>query len=106
VDVFRTFATDDYVMLYVEPAAAEHPARWGTMSRDEWAASIRAGKVKYRSVELRKTKVNVNGDIAILSGEYTQTVVRDGAESTEAGLFTETWVRRGGQWLAVSDVFP
>jgi ketosteroid isomerase-like protein len=106
VDAFRTFATDDYVMFYLEPAASERPARWGTMSRDEWAASIRAGKVKYRSVELRKTQVHMNGEIATLSGEYTQTVVRDGAETTERGLFIETWVRRGNQWLAVSDVFP
>jgi hypothetical protein len=93
-------------MLYVEPATAEHSARWATMSRDEWVASIRTGKVKYRSVELRTTTVHVNGNIATLSGEYTQVAVREGVESTESGLFVETWVRRGGQWFAVSDVFP
>ena len=105
-DAFRTFATDDYVMLYIDPATAEHPARWATMSLDEWVSSIRAGSVKYRSVEIRNTKVRVNGDIATLSGEYTQTAVRDGREATESGLFVETWVRRRGQWFAVSDVFP
>jgi ketosteroid isomerase-like protein len=105
-DAFRTFATDDYIMLWVDPATEGHAARWATRTRDEWVESIRSGKTKYQSVVLRNTKVHVNGDIATFTGEYTQTGVEDGNESTESGFFVETWVKRRGQWLAVSSVFP
>jgi len=106
VDAFRAFATDDYVLLYVEPKSAEHPAHWVTRTRDQWVEELRTGRLKYRSVELMHTKVRLNGDIAVLTGEYTESGVRDGAEFTDGGFFVETWTRRNRQWLAVSSVFP
>jgi ketosteroid isomerase-like protein len=105
-DVFRSFATDDYVMLWVAPATKTQPAHWHVRSRDEWVAMLRTGKVKYKSVELRNTRVRVNGDIAIFTGEYTQKALGDGTEADESGFFVETWAKRGGEWLAVSSVFP
>jgi ketosteroid isomerase-like protein len=106
VDAFQSFATDDYVMLWVDPASNGQPARWHARSRDEWVDMLRTGKVKYSSVVFRNTKVRVNGDIAIFTGEYSQKAVGDGTESDESGFFVETWVKRHGLWLAVSTVFP
>jgi ketosteroid isomerase-like protein len=106
VDAFRSFATDDYVMLWVDPASNGQPARWHARSRDEWVDMLRTGKVKYSSVVFRNTKARVNGDIAIFTGEYSQKAVGDGTESDESGFFAETWVKRHGLWLAVSTVFP
>jgi ketosteroid isomerase-like protein len=104
-DLFRTFATDDYVMLWVDPATKTQPAHWHVRSRDEWVDMVRTGKVKYQSVEFKNTRVRVNGDIAIFTGEYTQKALGDGTEGDEAGFFVETWAKRGGEWLAVSSVF-
>ena len=99
VDAFRAFATDDYVMLWVDAASDGQPARWHTRSRDEWVELIRTGRVKYRSVVFRNTKVHVNGDIAIFTGEYSQRRLamalnptslasswRPGSNDTECGL--------------------
>jgi ketosteroid isomerase-like protein len=105
-EAFRSFATDDYVMLWVDPAANGQPARWHRRSRDEWVDMLRTGKVKYSSVVFRNTHVQLNGNIAIFTGEYTQKASGDGTESDESGFFVETWVSRHGQWLAVSTVFP
>ena len=105
VDAFRSFATDDYVMLWVDPASNGQPARWHARSRDEWVDMLRTGKVKYGSVVFRNTRVRVNGDIAIFTGEYSQKAVGDGTESDESGFFVETWVKRHGLWIAVSTVF-
>ena len=105
VDAFQSFATDDYVMLWVDPASNGQPARWHTRSRNEWVDMLRTGKVKYSSVVFRNTKVRVNGDIAIFTGEYSQKAVGDGTEADESGFFMETWVKRHGVWLAVSTVF-
>jgi ketosteroid isomerase-like protein len=105
-DAFRTFATDGYIQLYVEPKTPLHPARWASKTREQWAEEIRTKQVKYHSVVLRNTKVRLNGDIAFFTGEYTEKGVRDGAEYTESGFFAETWAKRNGQWFAVSSFFP
>jgi ketosteroid isomerase-like protein len=105
-DAFRAFATDGYIQLYVEPKTPPHPARWVSKTREQWAEEIRTKQVKYHSVVLRNTKVRLNGDIAFFTGEYTEKVLRDGAEYTESGFFAETWVKRNGQWFAVSSFFP
>ena len=83
---FRTFMSDDYVMLWVE--------------------QLRSGTHKYHSVELLNTNVYLHGDVAIFTGDYTETGTREGVEYSDAGLFTETWVKRNGQWVIVGSVFP
>jgi ketosteroid isomerase-like protein len=103
---FRAFMSDDYVMLWVEPASDGKKARWATMTKNEWVELLRSGKHRYRSVELLNTKVYLHGDVAIVSGDYTEAGTRDGVEYSEAGLFSETWVRRQGQWVIVGSVFP
>jgi ketosteroid isomerase-like protein len=105
-DTFRTFATDDYIMLYVEPKTAQSPAHWVTKTRDQWVEEVRSGKVKYHSVVLERTQVHLDGDVAVFRGEYTEKGVRNGKEYSESGFFVETWVRRKGQWFALSSVFP
>src|SRR3974390_57189 len=100
-DAFRSFATPEYVMLWVDPATNQQPAHWHTRSIDEWADMLRTGRVKYHSVVLRNTTVRINGSVAIFAGEYTQKASGDGSESDESGFFVETWVNRAGQWLAV-----
>jgi ketosteroid isomerase-like protein len=106
IPAFRSFASDDYVLMWVEPAANGQQAKWATRTRDEWAEQLRSGHLKYRSVDLRNTKVVVHGDIAVFSGKYTEKGTTDGKEYTDEGLFTETWVNRQGQWIIVTSMFP
>ena len=103
---FRTFMADDYVMLWVEPARNGAKAHWATMTKDEWVEGLRSGKHKYHAVELLNTKVYLHGDIALFTGEYTETGTREGIEYSNAGLFSETWVKRNGRWIIISSVFP
>jgi ketosteroid isomerase-like protein len=94
VAVFRSFMSDDYVMFWVEPASDGKKAHWATMTKEEWVAQIGSGTHKYHSVELLNTKVSRHGDVAIFTGEYTQAGTREGVDYSEAGLFSETWVKR------------
>jgi len=103
---FPTFMSDDYVMLWAEPAADGKKAHWATKTKEEWVEELRSRKNKYRSVELQNTKVYLHGNVAVFTGDYTQTGTREGAEYSEAGLFAETWVKRDGQWIIVGSVFP
>jgi ketosteroid isomerase-like protein len=106
IPAFRSFASDDYVLMWVEPAANGQKAQWATWTRDKWAEQLRSGHLKYQSVDLRDTKVVLHGDVAIFSGEYTEKGTRDGTAYTDNGLFTETWVNRQGQWIIISSIFP
>jgi hypothetical protein len=90
----------------VDPKTDKHPAIWVAKTGQEWAESLRSGKHKYDLVELRNTKVRLNGDVATFAGEYTENGVEDGKKYSESGLFVETWVKRGGQWFAANGVFP
>jgi ketosteroid isomerase-like protein len=103
---FRSFASDDYVLMWVEPAKDGQKARWATRTRDEWAELLRSGSIKYQSIELRNTKVHVHGDVAIFAGEYSETVTSKGRQYTDEGLFNETWVRRHDQWIIIGSTFP
>jgi ketosteroid isomerase-like protein len=106
VEAFRSFLSDDYVMLYVEPATAGKKARWATMTKEEWATLMSTGREKYHSVNLRNTKVYLHGNVAIFAGEYSQTSTTDGKDRADEGLFTQTWVKRHGQWILIAGVFP
>jgi ketosteroid isomerase-like protein len=103
---FPTFMSDDYVMLWAEPATDGQKAHWAKKTKEEWVEELRSRKNKYRSVELQNTNVYLHGNVAIFTGDYLQTGTREGAEYSEAGLFTETWVKRNGQWIIVGSVFP
>jgi ketosteroid isomerase-like protein len=103
---FRDFMADDYVMLWAEPASNGKPAHWATMTKREWVEQLSSGKHKYHTVELLNTKVYLHGDVALFSGDYSESGTREGVEYSEAGLFTETWVKRAGTWVIVASVFP
>jgi len=106
LSIFPKFMSDDYVMLWAEPATDGKKPHWATKTKEEWVKELRSRKNKYRSIELQNTKVYLHGNVAIFTGDYTQTGTREGAEYSEAGLFTETWVERNGQWIIVGSVFP
>lgn len=106
IDAFRSFASDDYVLMWAEPARDGRKARWATRTIDEWVELLRSGSTKYQSIELRNTKVHVHGDVAIFAGEYRERVTREGRQYTDAGLFSETWARRHDQWIIVGSTFP
>ncbi len=67
---------------------------------------ICSGREKYGAVEIHDLKVLVNGDIATVTGHYSQKGIRDGKDISDAGLYVDTWVKHQDQWLLVSSVFP
>jgi ketosteroid isomerase-like protein len=103
---FPTFMSDDYVMLWPEPATDGKKAHWATKTKKEWVEELRSRKNKYHSVELLNTKVHLHDNVAIFTGDYTQTGTREGVDYSDVGLFTETWIKRNGQWIIVGSVFP
>jgi ketosteroid isomerase-like protein len=71
-------------------------------TRAERIARGRSGAIKFQSFTVDDYQVHVVGDTAIVTGRVTQKGVRDGKDITGQERFTDTFVRRGGQWQAVA----
>jgi ketosteroid isomerase-like protein len=71
-------------------------------TRAEGFARRKSGAVKYNAFTQDDYKVHVIGDTAIVTGRITMKAVRDGKDVSGQERFTDTFVRRGGQWQAVA----
>ena len=100
------FMWDDYVEIVMETAPATGKSSWVTTSKAEWLELVRSGREKYTSVDLRNIRVYLHGDVATVTGEYSQTTTKDGKDIGESGLYVNTWVKKSGNWKVVSSVFP
>lgn len=103
---FAAFMADDYIMLWPEPAADGKETHWASKSKQEWIEELRSKKHRYRSVELMHMRVYLHGNVATVTGDYTQIETQEGVDHSDAGLFTETWVKRSARWVIVGSVFP
>jgi ketosteroid isomerase-like protein len=98
--------SDDYVEIVMETATGTSKSSWLTISKTEWVHLVQSEREKYTSVDLRNLKVNLHGDVATVSGEYSQTGTKDGKDIGSSGLYVDTWVKKNGKWQVVSSVFP
>ena len=98
--------SDDYVEIAMETAPGTSKGSWVTTSKAEWVELVRSGREKYKSVDLRNIKVHLHGDVATVTGEYTQTGTNDGKDISASGFYVDTWVKKNGNWQVVSSVFP
>lgn len=105
-DRMASYMTDDYVELAWNPAASGVPAHWSTTGKSEWVESVRSKKDVYTSVEVHNLTVHLQGTLAIVTGEYSQKGTSGGKDISAAGVYANTWTKRGGRWLLVHSVFP
>ena len=105
-DRMASYMADDYVELAWEPAAPGAPAHWATTGKAEWVGSVRSRKDLYTSVELHNLTVHLQGELAVVTGEYSQKGTSNGKDISGAGIYANTWTKRGGRWLLVHSVFP
>jgi ketosteroid isomerase-like protein len=106
IATFRRLMADDYVELILEPATPTRKAMWVATTKDEWTKLLTSGNESYQSVEIRNLRVYLQGDVATVSGEYSQRGTKNGADNTFDGFQVNTWARRDGVWLLVNSTFP
>jgi len=105
-DKMASYMTDDYVEMAWVPVAPGAPAHWSTVGKSEWVEEVRSHKTVYTSVELHDLSVHVQGNLAIVTGEYSQKGVSDGKDISGSGIYANTWMKHDGRWLVVHSVFP
>jgi ketosteroid isomerase-like protein len=97
--------SDKYILIVVN-TNPDKKSEFEITSKPKWVEMIRSRRENYSSVEIHDLKVLLNGEIATVTGQYSQVGTSDGKDITSAGLYVDTWVKRMGQWQLVSSVFP
>jgi ketosteroid isomerase-like protein len=105
VAAFAKYMSDDYVLIVVDTGPDKKP-HFEFTSKSKWVDRLRAGGDKYDAVELDHLDVRVSGNVATVTGHYSQTATRDGKNNSSDGIYVNTWVQRQGQWQVITSVFP
>ncbi|HEU5453962.1 MAG TPA: nuclear transport factor 2 family protein [Terriglobales bacterium] len=79
--------------IYTNPSAQ-------VLNRAQLIEAVRSGKAKLESGSVSEMTVRVYGEVAVVNGTYTEHEA--GSAASDAGRFTDTFVRRNGKWLAVA----
>ena len=105
-DRMASYMADEYLELAWEPAAKGAPGHWSATTKAEWVGSVRSHKDVYTSVNLRNLTAHVQGNLALVTGEYSQKGTSGGKDISGSGIYANTWSKRDGRWLVVHSVFP
>jgi len=105
-DLMARYMAAEYLELAWEPAAPGGAAHWSTVTKENWVESVRSRKDVYTSVELRSLTVHVQGNLAVVTGEYSQKGTSNGKDISASGIYANTWAKRNGRWLVVHSIFP
>jgi len=105
-DLMSSYMAAEYLELAWEPAAPGTAAHWSTVTKVKWVESVRSRKDVYTSVELRSLTVHVQGNLAVVTGEYSQKGTSEGKDISASGIYANTWTKRDGRWLVVHSIFP
>jgi len=105
---YKTFAkymSEHYVLIEVNTEPGKKSAL-EVSTKAQWVERVSSGREKYDAVEIHDLKVLLNGEVATVTGQYSQKGTQDGKDISAAGLYVDTWVKRQGKWVLVSSVFP
>lgn len=105
IATFAKYMSDDYVLIEVTVSPGRQP-QFDITSKSSWVEKVRSGREKYDSVEIHDLKVLFNGDLATVTGAYSQRGTSDGKDISASGLYVNTWAKRDGQWQLINSTFP
>jgi uncharacterized protein (TIGR02246 family) len=86
-------ATDDYVGI---------TGMGDMVTKSQAVQDMRSGKMRYQSIQPRNMNVRVFGNTAIVNGEATVSLVRDGKPVSGDYRYTRVWVKQDGSWKIAS----
>ncbi|MGP0020002.1 MAG: nuclear transport factor 2 family protein [Candidatus Sulfotelmatobacter sp.] len=72
------------------------------MNQVEYLASVTSRSVNAEQILCESMTAHVYGPVALVSGVYRETGVRNGKPYLHRERFTDTWVLKAGNWLCVS----
>jgi ketosteroid isomerase-like protein len=91
---FRRMFADDYIFVLPDSTV---------VTKEEFVKDLESRDLVWESVSGRDMKVRVYGDTAVVTGQffgkgrYKRNIV------DERQMFTSVWIKRNGQWQAISE---
>lgn len=70
-----------------------------TRNREEYLEYI-AKPRPFKDLALQESKIRILGDVALIHGRATYTMIADGAE--QEALYTDVYQKRAGTWVCVA----
>ena len=70
-----------------------------TRSREEYLEYIAKPRL-FKDLALREVKIRILGDVALIHGRATYTMIADGVD--QEALYTDVYQKREGAWVCVS----
>ena len=58
------------------------------------------------SAEERVKSGDLQGALAVVTGEYSQTGTDNGKDISAKGIYADTWQKHNGRWVVIHSVFP
>jgi ketosteroid isomerase-like protein len=105
-DRMASYMAEEYVELAWEPGTKTAPAHWSSTGKKEWVESVRHRTEVYTSIDVRNLTVHLQGTLAVVTGEYSQTGTDNGKDISAKGIYADTWLKQNGRWLVIHSVFP
>jgi len=72
------------------------------MNRAEYLGSVASRSVQAEQILCESMVAHLYGPVALVSGVYRETGVKNGKPYLHRERFTDTWVLRAGNWLCVA----
>lgn len=72
------------------------------VGKSEAVSRMKAGKVKYESIDVEEKDAKVHGDSAVYTGRAKVKATRDGQDISGEYRNTWFWAKQGGQWKLVA----
>lgn len=72
------------------------------MSKDEWLAIWRSGKMKFHSYKTSDLRIRVYVDAAVVTGQLERRRTSNLQEFEDDWRFTKVYARRAGKWQVVT----
>jgi uncharacterized protein (TIGR02246 family) len=92
LDALARIFADDYVQY--DPAGR-------AFTKQEMLDNLRAGSVRYPSIQSTRRRVRLFGEMAIVHGEELDEVEAEGSHFSVRYLYMDVVVQRGGRWWIV-----
>ncbi|HQZ15518.1 MAG TPA: nuclear transport factor 2 family protein [Vicinamibacteria bacterium] len=91
-----------YLETALDPSLTYHHSSGSAQTRAEFMASIKAGSLKYKALDVIERKVRRVGSIAIITGIFRLQATNNGEIVDSKARFTDVYENKDGRWVQLA----
>ena len=91
-----------YLETALDPSLTYHHSSGSAQTRAEFMASIKAGSLKYKALDVIERKVRRVGSIAIITGIFRLQATNNGEIIDSKARFTDVYENKDGRWVQLA----